>query len=105
MQGNGQGNNQRNKGVRKMKCMFCDNETCSKHGIYCHKHSTQREREIAILKNKEKMLNDNDKWGIIGINSSLESLRKLAGLKNEMPPQATDFRQLIKSITVMSKFE
>lgn len=87
-----------------MRCIFCDEKVHTKWGIYCITHTSQDERKKAIFENKKNMLNNNDKWAIIGTNSSLESLRELAGLKNTISPQATDFRQLIKSITVMSDF-
>lgn len=83
--------------------MFCDNEVNNKYGIYCKDHKYEEDRQRAIDRNIMRFMGSNEKWAIIGTNSSLESLRRVVGLKNEMPEQATNFMQLIKSITIMSK--
>lgn len=86
-----------------MKCTFCDKEVISNWGVYCEDHKGKQERKKAADRNIMYLMGNNEKWAIIGTNSSLESLREAIGLKNTMPRQATTFMQLIKSITIMSK--
>lgn len=87
-----------------MRCLICNKDTGRKYALYCDDGCRTGLGIRKPLKKMEYIVDDNDKWVAIGTSSSTESLRELAGLKNNMPPQATNFRQLIKSVTVMSNF-
>lgn len=87
-----------------MRCLICDKDTGRKYALYCDDGCRVGLGIEKPFKKLEYLIDDNDKWVAIGTSSSMASLRELAGLKNTMPPQATRFQDLIKSITVMSNF-
>ena len=88
-----------------MNCMICGQDTGRKFALYCDRGCRTGLGVRKPLKKMEYIVDDNDKWVKIGINSSTESLRELAGLKNTMPPQAIRFQDLIKPRLIMSNFE
>jgi len=81
---------------RRSNAKFCTRVCGERHRTFNVRHKLYLLYKLAEV--------DVERWVKIGTSSSLESLRELAGLKNEMPMQATNFMQLIKSVTVMSNF-
>ena len=80
---------------RRMNTKYCKRICGERHRTFNVRH------KLYLLYKLTEV--DVERWIKIYKSSSLESLRELVGLKNEMPKQATSYLQLIKLITVMSK--